>query len=178
MEPAIGFKPFSAEGKMFKPGSLCIALAVVILSIPSLGAPQPPDPPSAPKPSQIFDAKKIFISNTSPATSRSFGGPDRPYNAFYANMKGWGQYELVSAPADADLIVEIGYVAEPRLDEMRLAIVDPKTHVVLWAFAEYIQVIARKATAIKNIDTTVATLVTDLKHLVTPPATSSQAPAK
>jgi len=178
MKPATGFKPFSAEGKMFKRGSLCIVLAVVLLSTPSLGAPQPPDPPSAPKPSQIFDAKKIFISNASPATSKSFGGPDRTYDVFYANMKSWGQYELVSAPADADLIAEIGYVAEPRSDEMRLAIVDPKTHVVLWAFAEYIQVVARKATVIKNIDTTVAALVTDLKHLVTAPATSSEAPAK
>jgi hypothetical protein len=178
MEQAAGFEPFSGEEKMFKRGSLCAALAFVLLSTPSLGAPQRPDPPSAPKPSQIFDAKKIFISNASPATSASFGGPDRPYDVFYANMKSWGQYELVSAPADADLIVEIGYVAEPRSDEMRLAIVDPKTHVVLWAFAEYIQVVARRATVIKNIDATVAALITDLKHLVTPAATSSEAPAK
>jgi hypothetical protein len=57
---------------------------------------------------------------------------------------------------------------------MRLAIVDPKTQVVQWAFAEDIQVVARKATVIKNIDNTVAALITDLKHLVTPPVTWSE----
>jgi hypothetical protein len=83
---------------------------------------------------------------------------------FYEDMKRWGQYELVSAPADADLIAEIGYIAEPRLHELRLAIVDPKPTFVLSTLAEYIQVVGRKATVIKNLDT-VAALITDLNIL-------------
>jgi hypothetical protein len=53
-------------------------------------------PASAPVPAQIAAAQKVFISN---AGGESFemvidqtvfkGGPDRPYNQFYASMKGW-----------------------------------------------------------------------------------------
>ena len=56
----------------------------------------------------------MFISN---AGGESFegvidqtvfnGGPDRPYNQFYAAMKAWGRYEVLSSPPDADLVFEI-----------------------------------------------------------------------
>jgi hypothetical protein len=74
-------------------------------------------PASAPVPAQIAAAQKVFISN---AGGESFervidqtvfkGGPDRPYNQFYAAMKGWGRYALVSSPDGADLVVEISWV--------------------------------------------------------------------
>ena len=31
------------------------------------------------------------------------------YNEFYAAMKSWGRYELVSSPADADMVFEIRF---------------------------------------------------------------------
>ena len=33
-----------------------------------------------------------------------------PYNEFYEHMKSWGKYQLVQAPADADLVFEIRFV--------------------------------------------------------------------
>ncbi len=163
---------------MFNRGSLCVVLAIALLSIPLLSAEQPADPPSAPRPAQVLDAKKIYISNAEPVTTPFFGATDRPYDAFYAAMKTWGRYELVSSPADADLVVEIRYVLQGGVSQMRLVIIDSKTHVTLWAFAENIAVAARKATALKNIDSAVAALVTDLRNLATPAATPPEAPGK
>ena len=77
------------------------------------------------------------------------GGPDRSYNQFYAAIKSSGRYELVGSPAEADLIFEIEFrmpTAEPHAEadrretlvpvafdpQVRLAIRDPKTNVVLW----------------------------------------------
>src|SRR5262249_58085013 len=66
----------------------------------------------APIPAQILSAKKVFIANAGGDESRFdapgyTGGPDRFYNEFYAGAKSWGRYELVSTPAEADLIFEI-----------------------------------------------------------------------
>ena len=68
-------------------------------------------------PAQIGAAQKIFISNAGGASLETVidetvfnGGPDRPYNEFYAAMKSWGRFEVVSSPADADLVLEISWV--------------------------------------------------------------------
>src|SRR6266542_4093123 len=101
---------------------------------------------SAPIPSQILNAKKIFISNGGqegvPRLGTFSGEPEQTYNQFYAAMKDWGRYELVSAPSDADLILEVSFAIpaagsnvlyEPRF---RPLVLDPKTHFTLWAFIE------------------------------------------
>ena len=66
---------------------------------------------------QIAAGQKVFISNAGGESFESVidqtvfnGGPDRPYNQFYATTKAWGRYELVSSPADADLDFEISWV--------------------------------------------------------------------
>src|SRR5258708_604970 len=74
---------------------------------------------SVPSP-QIAAAKSVFIMNAGSenraekARALFTGGPDRAYNQFYAAMKDWGRFRLVSSPAGADLIVEIQYVLRPR----------------------------------------------------------------
>jgi hypothetical protein len=57
--------------------------------------------PPAPVPPLILAAKKVFIANGGGDESlfdmpQYSGGPDRLYNEFYAAMKSWGRYELVS----------------------------------------------------------------------------------
>jgi hypothetical protein len=92
-----------------KRGIPIVLFVIGILSLPRLSAEKPKDPvPSAPVPSPITAARKVFISNA-PGNNLppSLGGPDRTYNEFYAAMKGWGHYQLVAAPSDADLILEI-----------------------------------------------------------------------
>jgi hypothetical protein len=52
---------------------------------------QPPEPPAAPVPSQIVNARKVFIANAAgdhdPRVSKYFGGPDGIYNQFYADIR-------------------------------------------------------------------------------------------
>ena len=74
------------------------------------------DPPAAPVPKLITSAKKIFIANMgadnfSESAFRKLQDPARPYNAFYAEMKSWGHYDIVDSPGEAELIFEIGFTA-------------------------------------------------------------------
>ena len=91
-------------------------------------------------------------------------------------MKSWGKYELVPAPGDADLIFTISFVISLN-QELRLVIVDPKTHVVLWTFAELVHPWARQGTGRKNFDQTMSQLVEDVRKVTAPPAGATDAPA-
>jgi hypothetical protein len=75
-------------------------------------APKSGPVPSAPVPSLILSAKKIFVANAGGDESvfdpQYSGGPDRLYDEFYAAAKSWGRYELTSSPEDAGLVFEIG----------------------------------------------------------------------
>jgi|SRR5664279_65852 len=145
--------------------------AIVLLTVPSAGAQAASDPAPAPIPIQILTGKKAFISNGE--STAVTGVPNLTYNEFYALMKGWGKYELVPTPADADLVLEIRFIADggsPAQPQFRFAILDSKTHVVLWAFTERVEGANREATARKNYDQAMANLVDDVKKLTTPPA--------
>jgi hypothetical protein len=139
-------------------------------------------PQPAPIPAQIAAGQKIFISN---AGGESFetvfdqvvfdGGPDRAYNQFYAAMKNWGQRELVSSPADADLIFEISWVLSdtglgrlPVLGQLRLVIVDPKTHIPLWTVTEYVRGALLLSNRDKNFDQAMNTIVGRVRTLMLP----------
>lgn len=64
----------------------------------------------APFPAQITSGKKAFVSNAGGDTNRLFSGePRRLYDQFHAALKSWGRYELVGSPAEADLVLEIGF---------------------------------------------------------------------
>jgi hypothetical protein len=140
-----------------------------------------PDP--APIPVQITAAQKVFIAN---AGGESFetvfsqtvfdGGPDRPYNQFYAAMKTWGRYEPVSSPANADMVIEVSWALSdtglklPVLGQLRVVVIDPKTHVTLWNFTEYVRGAVFLGNRNKNFDHTMNTIVDRLKKLTEPVA--------
>ena len=152
-------------------------------------APRQPEPylapPAAPVPAQIITGRKAFVSNLGADTSLILpdhysGGPERAYNEFYAALKSWGRYELVSVPGDADLILALSWVAPvgttgvfqgsggSQLDpQFRLTIVDPRTHTVLWAFTEHLE--AYGGTHDQGFDRAMARIVDDLKKLAGPP---------
>ncbi len=153
--------------------------------------------PPAPIPSQILSAKNIFISNgggaSDPYTGRYgdfSGGPDRAYNEFYAALKTFPKYALVSAPADADLVFEISFSEFPVQVEagkgtvtqadakFHLLILDPKTHTTLWTIAEYVGGALLEGNREKNFDQAMGRIVADLQALTssTPP-TAAPAPA-
>ena len=167
-----------------------VAIAVLFFTLLS-SAQKSVMPAPAPAPPQIAAAQKIFISN---AGGESFetvfdqvvfnGGPDRPYNQFYAAMKNWGQREIVSSPADADLVFEISWVLTdtglklPVLGQLRLVIIDPKTHVTLWNFTEYVRGALLLSNRDKNFDQAMNTVVGRVKSLMLPATASANAVPK
>ena len=115
------------------------------------------------------------------------GGPDRAYNQFYAAIKGLGQYELTASPADADLVLAISQLVlrdgQNRVvrSELKLNILDPKTHVSLWSLSEPIERkigvktgfislgLGTNSTLERDFDKTMTKLVEDFKKLAGPP---------
>lgn len=149
-----------------------------------------PLPAPAPVPPQIAAAQKVFISNGG-GGSRILegeilgqtvfnGGPDRPYDEFYAAMQSSGHYQLVSSPSDADLVFEISWELTdtgfhlPILGQLRLVIIDPKTRIPLWTISEYVRGAMLLSNRDKNFDQSMQMVVTRLKALSLP---SSPAPA-
>jgi len=165
---------------------LCLLCATELLSIPVFGKQLPKDSsPIAPVPSPIATAQKVFVSNA-PGDSlpASLGGPARPYHEFYAAIKSWGHYQLVSSPADADLIFEISF-SNPIVGVnfmstsgggsrsallLKLVIVDPKSNIPLWWFTESFGLESglshRKETLDSNFHVSIAALVDGIKKLV------------
>ena len=167
---------------MTKLPTFCLAFAVLGL-LPLLSAQKSKEPAPAPVPPQIAAARKVFISN---AGGESFetvieqtvfnGGPDRPYNQFYAAVKDWGRCELVSTPADADLVLEISWALSdtglrlPVLGQLRLVVIDSKTHVTLWNLTEYVRGAILLGNRDKNFDQAMTTIINRMKILMVPPA--------
>jgi len=145
------------------------ALGIALASLPLAAQ-------SAPVPAQILTAKKVFISNAGVdgasrvALSADFAGDfNAPYNRFYAAMKSWGRFDLVGAPSDADLVLEVRFSAQlyPHggfAPQLELTVLDARTHFILWTF-EPVGGPARKATWAKNFDEGVANLVDGVKTL-------------
>jgi len=163
---------------------ICLALAFVTIA-PGLNAQQSKGLPPGPVPTQIGAAKKVFVSN---AGGESFetvieqtvfnGGPDRPYNEFYSQLTGWGHYELVTSPSDADLVLEISWALSdtglrlPVLGQLRLQVIDPRTHVTLWNFTEYVRGAMLLGNRDKNFDQAMNTILMRLKQLAAPSVSS------
>src|SRR5271155_3172451 len=145
--------------------TLCAALFFAA----SLAAQQPAQTPAGPVPPAIAAAKMVFISNAG-ADSGLFpepfsGDPDRAYSEFYAAIKAFGKYELVSDPSQADLILELQLTApngpsrgskvngaSDPVPMFRLVIYDRKTHYVLWAMTESIATAYLQKTHDRNFD--------------------------
>jgi hypothetical protein len=153
---------------------------ITLLSCSFLRAQKPTAPSAAPVPPRIAGAKKAFISNAgeqrNPSGDLSFnGGPDRAYNQFYAAMKDWGRYELVSDPADADLILEIRLAdVQGNYNELDLVLLDPRTHVTLWTFSEHADAAGRQKTRDAAFDQAVSRISDDLKKLVAAPGVAQK----
>jgi hypothetical protein len=153
-------------------GAVTLLLTCSLLAQKSTGA--------APIPSQITSGKKVFISNTAGDDLYS-DDPSQVYDAFYTAMKGWGRYELVSAPANADLVFEIsfhspiagvavgssgpeapvgGSFSDPYI---QLVVLDPNTHVSLWWFMAHVKPPLFKSE--KSVDRAIADLMSQFKQV-------------
>lgn len=160
------------------------SLAIAVVLAISLWAQQPQEAPAAPVPGQIGSAKRVFISNAGeqslfhqPKDVTYSGGPNRAYNEFYAAVKSWGRYVVVSAPADADLVFEIGFTEKYEgaifVAQLRLVFIDPKTHVSLWTIYKYVEPAGMTKNREKNYDLAMTALLEDLKTTVAPAAAAA-----
>jgi hypothetical protein len=129
----------------------------------------------APVPEKIYAAKRVFISNAG-SDSGLFGrlpysgDPDRTYNEFFADVQSTGRYQLVTDPAQSDMVLEIKlYVPSgQQLPMFRLAMYDTSTHYTLWVLTESIDVAVTQKNRDKNFDQALANLTEDLKRVATP----------
>ena len=169
-------------------------------------------PQSALPASQLSTPPKVFISNVAAGDdSERFllggspytGGTGQAYNKFYAAVQGSGHYQVVPAPAQAELIFEMRYVdafriitarsdQTHRLDylhdakrgpdsalffyypQVTLVIRNRGTGVVLGAMTEYVEGAFRAATADKNFATTIHALLNDAAVAIGPLAAKPQ----
>lgn len=164
---------------------LGVSFAGMLMSL-SLAAAQPKEIPPGPVPTQILAAKKIFIANAGEdqpieADSVFTGGSQRAYDEFYAAVKSTGKYELVGAPADADLLLELGVTVPPAGGgapdaivfgkvpydpRFRLVIRDPKTNALLWTLIEHVQWAVLQGNRDKNFEMALLRIENDLQGLV------------
>jgi hypothetical protein len=114
------------------------------------------------------------------------GGPDRAYNTFYGEIERANRYQLVSSPAQADLIFEIGAVApavyggHDTVDynpQLVLSIRDPRTSAVLWTTRANVRVFGRQKSRDRQFDQCVAVLIDKLGQVTGQPLSAEQAKA-
>ena len=135
-----------------------------------------PSTESALVPPAIAAAKRVFISNAGADddSGKMFStGPDHCYAEFYRQVQALKRYEIVSSPLEADLVLEINMTASPlrfATAVVRVRILDPKTHVVLWAFYERPAAANLAHTYGKNLDKAITRLVSNLKLLTEMPS--------
>ena len=94
--------------------SICLCVLLPILTVGCMKPAPPPPPPLPPPPpaviSRVTAAKKIFLSNAGADqmfANDMVGGANGSYDGLYASLKKWGYFQLVDAPAQADLIFAI-----------------------------------------------------------------------
>ena len=149
----------------------------ILALVPVSRAEQFKAPATAPVPPQIPAAHSVFIANGGGESLDTVidqtvfnGGPDRPYNEFYAAMKGSGHYQIADSPAAADLVFEISWnlsdtgLKLPVLGQLRLLVIDPKTNVTLWILTEYVRGAILLGNRDKNFDYAMTSIVNRIRR--------------
>ncbi len=185
--PAAGLRlsmpALSGEGISVKRAfALCCLGVCAVFSGAAAAAQAPSSNPAGPVPPAIKAAKKIFISNAG-SDSGLFpqpftGDPNRPYTEFYNDLKASGQYQLVSDPAQADLVLELRLFApngpsnpnkvngaSDPLPMLRLVVYDRATHYVLWAITESVEAAVGQKNHDHTLDKAIEEAVTDFESV-------------
>jgi hypothetical protein len=123
-----------------------VRLAASLLLCTSISAQEPPKPPVISAQARLVTARRIFIEHA---------GARLPNDVIGDAFHGWGRYQLVGGPGEADLIVSISaptsdsgvsvgsggpgsgrhgtMVASTDVTQIRLLILDAHDRVVLWS---------------------------------------------
>ena len=169
------------EGNLLNLRHLKLTLCAAALSLAAMSAAQQPDSDaSGPVPPAIRNAKTIFVSNAG-SDSGLFpepfsGDPSRPYAELYNELKALGRYQLVDDPSAADLVLELQLTApsgpqspnkqhgaSDPLPMLRLVVYDRKSHYILWAVTESVEMAYLQKTHDRNLDNAVKTILNDFE---------------
>jgi hypothetical protein len=157
----------------------------------------PTQPPAAPVPAPLHTAQKIFIANAgmdafSLQAFEELGlSKTNTYDSLYAAIQSWKTYQIVSSPADADLVLNVrcnaplignhdGWKFQRILAnttwqfQYEITILDAKSHFLLWTITEPVRPANLDGTWRKNIATANAALAGQLQALLAPPPPANQ----
>jgi len=159
---------------------LAVPCLSVIAALSSLCAVAQQAP--APVPPALLSASSIFVSNAG-ADSGLFPSPfsgdvNRGYNQLYAGLKASGKYQLTDDPSQADLVLELQLTApngpsrgskvngaSDPVPMFRLVVYDRKTHFVLWAFTQSIDIAFLQKTHDRNFDDALNAILLEFEAL-------------
>jgi hypothetical protein len=154
------------------------------LALPAFA--QTANPASAPLPDAITHASKLFLGN---AGDQENADCLRAYNDFYDGIAALKRFQQVTDPNQADLILELHYEIDlgqsvasndsrQSVRRFRVVLIDPHSHATLWSLTERTNYAVFKSNRNKNLDETVANLVSDFSLLTQslPPSNSSHNP--
>ena len=130
----------------FASRTLSAFFAAALLISTAFAADKQPQAPSAPFPPEIAAAKTVFLSyagtECAPSDYRYSGTRDRAFNQFYVAAKSKLPYQVVTSPANADLVLEFSMTCGPPSGVSAVAInfilriYSSKEGVTLWTFTE------------------------------------------
>ena len=153
----------------------------------------------APVPQQVLAARTVFIANGGGESygadtyfhlTKFDGGPNRAYDSFYAAVKDWGHYDVVTSMDAADLALVVRFT-NPAVDrtnpnsnadvphdwiydpQLNVSMNDPRTGITLWTITEHIEPSNDRAVANQHFDDAVTRLVADLQRLILNPEAAS-----
>lgn len=167
----------------------CAALLAPVAVIAQAAAPAPGPLPGLVPPA-IQSAKTIFISNAG-ADSGLFpepfsGDPSRGYSELLGILQADKSFQVVSSPAQADLVLELQLTAPngptrgskqlgagDPVPMFRLVVYDRPTHYILWTETQSIEVALLQKTHDRNFDQALNALIAHFLQV----AGKSSAPA-
>ncbi len=130
---------------------------------------------TSPVPVGLTEGRKLFLSHAG-ADAGLFPHPftgtqDRAYGQFFTLLGASKTYELVSTPAEADLVLELHLTApsgslggdkkrgtEDALPTFKLVVYDRPTHYILWTISQTVDQANLQKTHDKNFDDALAML--------------------
>lgn len=171
---------------LFLPVLLCAAPLLLAQDTTPLAA------AAAPLPAPLHTAQKVFIANAgmdafSLQAFEELGlAKTNSYDSLYAAIESWKNYQLVSSPADADLVIDVrcsapfisnhdGWHFQRILAsttwqfQYEITLYDAKTHFLLWTITQPVRPANLQRTWLKNIADANAALAGQLQALLVPP---------
>ncbi|MGH9617016.1 MAG: hypothetical protein ACRD28_09775, partial [Acidobacteriaceae bacterium] len=154
--------------------ALCVLVAALFLQAALPLSAQSAN--AVPVPAQFATAHTVFLAS---GAAPGAGGKEvliaqMVYSSFYKSLSAAGRYRLVSTPDDAELSMVIStqtamsdVMKGDSVDEsyLRLEIFDVRTHSLLWTIDEPLNGAFREKTFQKNVDKSVAAIMSDLNSL-------------